>query len=241
MSKQEAIYEQWAKNSRENEAKFMRNIAERLGRDKSAAPPEHPFKGAPDYWREYDLSSDERISLFMENWKKVGGEAHRFANMEEAADFIVNLAEKMKAQRFIRQDLPELAGLNLEERVSDAEMTVWNGDRDPMLAKVAQADMGIVIAEHAVAYTGSIVVKSSETKGRSVSLLPTICMAIVPAQNVRTRLGEVMKHVSEVDAQIMPAGIHFISGPSRSADIENDLTIGVHGPGIVFALIVDQL
>jgi L-lactate utilization protein LutC len=39
----------------------------------------------------------------------------------------------------------------------------------------------------------------------------------------------------------MPAGVHLVSGPSRSADIENDLTIGVHGPGDVHVIIVDSL
>jgi L-lactate dehydrogenase complex protein LldG len=63
-------------------------------------------------------------------------------------------------------------------------------------------------------------------------------MAIIPVERLVTRLGEIMVHFDEGGRESLPAGIHFISGPSRSADIENDLTIGVHGPGVVYALIV---
>lgn len=55
-----------------------------------------------------------------------------------------------------------------------------------------EADIGIVIADYAVAYTGSITVLSSEDKGRSVSLLPTALIAIVPLERLKTRLGEVL-------------------------------------------------
>ena len=44
--------------------------------------------------------------------------------------------------------------------------------------------------------------------------------------------------LDEQGREELPAGVHFISGPSRSSDIENDLTIGVHGPGIVYAIIL---
>ncbi|WP_179292148.1 LUD domain-containing protein, partial [Paenibacillus campinasensis] len=47
--------------------------------------------------------------------------------------------------------------------------------------------------------------------------------------------------LDEAGREQLPAGVHFISGPSRSADIENDLTIGVHGPGIVYAILVDTI
>jgi L-lactate dehydrogenase complex protein LldG len=63
-------------------------------------------------------------------------------------------------------------------------------------------------------------------------------MAIIPVECLKTRMGEVMTHFDGARREDLPAGIHFITGPSRSSDIENDLTIGVHGPGIVYALIV---
>src|SRR5690606_32616083 len=101
----------------------------------------------------------------------------------------------------------------------------------------AEADVGMAVVDFAVAHTGSVVVTSSPMKGRSVSLLPTAFMAIIPVERVKSKLGEVMNEIRGMAQHGMPAGIHFISGPSRSADIENDLTIGVHGPGIVYALL----
>jgi len=65
-------------------------------------------------------------------------------------------------------------------------------------------------------------------------------MAIIPVERMVTRLGEILVQFDQAGREQLPAGIHFISGPSRSADIENDLTIGVHGPGIVYALLVDS-
>lgn len=126
----------------------------------------------------------------------------------------------------------------------NTNITVWNsGDvgasrKDDLIAKAAGADIGIVAAEHAVAYTGSLVVTSDRSRGRCVSLLPAMLVANVPAERIATKLGEVLLPFDELAFTDRPAGIHFISGPSRSADIENDLTIGVHGPGIVYALII---
>lgn len=121
-------------------------------------------------------------------------------------------------------------------------MTVWDpSDPDDMKRRAAGADIGVIVADYAVSATGSVVTMSASGKGRTVSLLPTVLMAVIPASVVKTRLGEVMEQIRGIGFNAMPAGIHFISGPSRSADIENDLTIGVHGPGVVYALVVDGM
>lgn len=228
------------KQSREKQESFMKNISDRLGRERPKEAPEHPFKGAPDFWAAYSLSTEERVELFMNNWKDVGGHAQRFSDMSSVKEFIIHKSQEMKARSFIRQDQQELNELKLEEALlGECEFTVWDAmERMDMLASAAEADIGLVVADYAVSYTGSLVVTSGEDRGRSVSLLPTACMYIVPVERLKTRLGEVMKEIHQIGFDSMPAGTHFISGPSRSADIENDLTIGVHGPGIVYALLV---
>src|SRR5262249_55156005 len=137
------------------------------------------------------------------------------------------------------QNQPELEALDLESTLTGAKVSVWNSDPEQYWkARAAEADFGVILADFAAAYTGSIVAKSAYNKGRSVSLLPTVLMAIIPLERLKTRLGEIMVEIDKAGRENLPAGVHFISGPSRSADIENDLTIGVHGPGVVYALIV---
>ncbi|MNH92356.1 Lactate utilization protein C [compost metagenome] len=225
----------------EKQAAFMTNIANRLGRPTATQAPAHPFRGAPDFWKEFELTLEQKIELFSENWRKAGGHPVVVSNMKAAADFIEQLANDTSAKFFIRQDQPELEALELESRIPDSDFTVWHAnDRDALLAKAAGADMGIVLTDYAVAYTGSLVLQSSPLKGRSVSLLPTIMVAIIPVDRLFTRLGEAMTRISALGDASIPAGVHFVSGPSRSADIENDLTIGVHGPGIVYAILVND-
>ena len=73
--------------------------------------------------------------------------------------------------------------------------------KDELVAKAAGADIGIVAVEHAVAYTGSLVVTSDATRGRSVSLLPTTFIAIIPVDRIKTKLGEVLRPFDELRAE----------------------------------------
>lgn len=225
--------------SRAKQQVFMNDIARRLKRPRTTVAPAHPFRGAPQYWQDFQWSIEERAEQFTANFQSAGGHVYRARDMNEAKVFIVSKANEMLARYMLRQNVEELAALRLEEELPDTRVSVWNSDKEEnWKARAAEADIGIVIADYAVAYTGSITVLSSEAKGRSVSLLPTAVIAIIPMERLKTRLGEVLIDFDEAGQSGLPAGIHFISGPSRSADIENDLTIGVHGPGIVFAVLV---
>ena len=237
-------HQQWldqlTARSKAKQQKFMNNISSRLGHPRMEEAPQHPFRGAPDFWSEKNWSTEQCIEQFTVNFLSVGGHVQRCDNMNQAANFIASKAKEMSPSNIVRQDEQELAALSLESLIPSATVKVWNSDTEMLWkSEAAQADFGIVYADHAVAYTGSVVVKSAKEKGRSVSLLPTVLFIIIPASRMVTRLGEVLITFDEAGRENLPAGIHFISGPSRSSDIENDLTIGVHGPGIVYALIVD--
>lgn len=230
---------QMESESRAKQEQFMNGIAGRLGHPRLTTAPPHPFRGAPDFWQSFEWSSDERVQHFTDNFEAAGGHVHRLSDMQEVQSFICSKATELSARYVIHQNETELNNLQLKEKLEDVIVTQWNsGSDEDWIARAAEADIGIVMADYAVSHTGSIVVVSSEDKGRSVSLLPTALIAIIPLERLKTRLGEVLITFDEAGRDQLPAGIHFISGPSRSADIENDLTIGVHGPGVVFAVIV---
>lgn len=227
--------------ARAKQEAFMDGIAARLGRERVRERPPQPFRGAPEFWNEYRLSAEEKIHLFTANFEAAGGRVVRLPGREAAAGFIADTAMEMGAGSILINDEEELASLGLEAKLSQARFRRWNEDpAEDWRSVAAKADIGIVMADYAAAYTGSLVVQSSPAKGRSVSLLPTVLMAIIPLDRLVTRLGEILVRFDEGGRESLPAGIHFISGPSRSADIENDLTIGVHGPGIVYAILVDS-
>ncbi|WP_106765870.1 LutC/YkgG family protein [Paenibacillus faecalis] len=228
--------------SRKKQESFINGIAAKLNRPRVKEKPDHPYRGAPDFWHDFSWPLDQRIHQFKVHFEAAGGSVVHLADLEEAKRFIVATARELKASTMLRQYQDILAQLDLEDALPDIDISVWNDIRETDYRfKAAEADIGIVLADYAAAYTGSMVVLSSKDTGRVVSLLPAVLMAIIPAERLKTRLGEILVDFDAAGGENLPAGIHFISGPSRSADIENDLTIGVHGPGIVYALLVDHL
>lgn len=216
---------------------FLNHIAARLGRERRTTPPERSVVGAPDYWQSYALDAEERIALFLQNWKALGGNAARLANLDEAREYIDDLIQTLKAKRIIREGHPQLARIVSE--TAGLHISIWGeGEHAQMRKAASEADIGIAVADFAIADTGTLVLTSTPERGRSLSLLPTIFVGIVRAEDIKTRLGEVLAVVKSWHGKRMPAGIHFVSGPSRSADIEGELVIGVHGPGIVHVLVI---
>ncbi|WP_334073166.1 MULTISPECIES: lactate utilization protein C [Paenibacillus] len=225
--------------SRAKQEEFLGKIASRLQRPRLTEKPRQPYRGAPEFWNRYEGSEDDNIQLFTRNFEAAGGDVIRADSLQDAGRFMTEKALELKAKRILRHDRPALAELGLESSLPEAEVHVWNrGSSRDWKARAAEADIGIVLADYAVAYTGSIAVLSGPEKGRSVSLLPMLLFTVIPVSSLVTRLGEVLTEFDRVGREGLPAGIHFISGPSRSADIENDLTIGVHGPGVVYAVLV---
>lgn len=106
---------------------------------------------------------------------------------------------------------------------------------------LAAAEVGITVADYGIADTGTLVVLPSADEGRLASLLPPRHVAVVRASTLRADLWALVGEIDRDACLRDRSAMIFITGPSRTADIELTLTIGVHGPTAVHVIVVDDL
>jgi L-lactate utilization protein LutC len=111
-------------------------------------------------------------------------------------------------------------------------------DRDALRDACSEADIGITSADYALAETGTLVMLSSIEEARLVSLLPPVHVAVFPRSRIVANLDELLRQLPKPAEQT--SSMVLITGPSRTADIEQILVRGVHGPGEVYAVIVEE-
>ena len=108
--------------------------------------------------------------------------------------------------------------------------------------KMGKADIGITEADFGIADTGTLVLIANEKQPRSVSLIPPIHVAILQSDVILEKMEDVfaiLKNSLDETGSIakLTSCITFITGPSRTGDIELNITLGVHGPKELFVLI----
>lgn len=101
--------------------------------------------------------------------------------------------------------------------------------------KQGEAEIGLTGCEAALAETGTLAMVSSAGKPRTASLLPYVHVAVIRGGDILTGMGDFFERFRN-RAELLPYLV-FITGPSRTADIELSLTLGVHGPGKVIVVI----
>jgi L-lactate dehydrogenase complex protein LldG len=108
----------------------------------------------------------------------------------------------------------------------------------PSASRLFQIDVGVTMAQAGIAETGTLVLDSSVEQNRLISLVPPVHIAILDASHIYETLGETLAMLQSTK-ELSPA-ITFITGPSRTADIELTLAIGVHGPQELYVIIIDN-
>jgi len=167
----------------------------------------------------------------------VGAEVHRFRSQGEALDFILALLKtegvaEAAGSCAVWADSPLLGPVQHQE-LRELPGLSFQVSRE----RAAQAKVGISQMEWAVADTGSLVQDQSAPEQRLVSSLPTIHIALVPSANIVAGKVALFEKINPSTSRY----IAFITGPSRTADIERVLTIGVHGPQRLVIVFVDEL
>ena len=105
----------------------------------------------------------------------------------------------------------------------------------PSAAELFGFDIGITTAQAAIAETGTLVLDSARERHRLISLVPPVHIAIIDGANIYSTLGETLAALHK--GGNVSSILTFVTGPSRTADIELTLTIGVHGPQELYVIV----
>jgi L-lactate dehydrogenase complex protein LldG len=183
------------------------------------------------------LNSDERslIEIFRKQLESVGAHCILVANESQLPIVLERLLAELRsngipASRIALSDASLLRRLEETMAGDGNELSIL-----PAATDLFGYDVGLTTAQAAIAETGTLVLDSDRERHRLVSLVPPVHIAIIDARNIRATLGEAITQLQR-DSHISPA-ITFITGPSRTADIELTLTIGVHGPKELYVII----
>jgi L-lactate utilization protein LutC len=173
------------------------------------------------------------VERFRQALEAVAGHCFVVKDEAGAAEVLRQIAEQRNSQRVAVSDSP-LAG-----RVSGLAALAAEVLENAAPEDLFDCDLGVTGAQWGVAETGTLVLESDAERHRLASLVPSAHFALVEARQVRHTLGEVLRAINERGAEGLSRAITFITGPSRTSDIELTLAIGVHGPAELYVVVIE--
>jgi L-lactate dehydrogenase complex protein LldG len=105
---------------------------------------------------------------------------------------------------------------------------------------LANCDVSITGCEYLVARTGSIVMSAAQQSGRNVSVYAPVHICIAYTNQIVYDIKDALQGIKDKYGKNLPSLITFATGPSRTADIEKTLVVGVHGPKEVYLFLVES-
>ncbi|MFL5624017.1 MAG: lactate utilization protein C [Ktedonobacteraceae bacterium] len=186
------------------------------------------------------MVADDLFTRFQQRLTAVGGEAYTVANFAQAADLIA-AHPSLSAKEIV---VPP----HFEQRpVGDSILPLLRGKDIAIIeagepASVADAPAGLTDAELAIAETGSVLLAENSLAARVVSMLTLTHFVLLTTDKLVPMLDDAAKVLQQLTGQ-GPDQRHymsFVTGPSRTADIERTLTIGVQGPKALCVIVVNN-
>lgn len=198
------------------------------------ANPEHPGSFA-GYSFQTDVPLSKHIADFKEELESLSGHVHLPGDASQIPELILEILRSHQAERIIAWDKVYLglsgllvtltqAGIVIEE--SDVPRT--GAERQACLDKLSGVPVGLTGAHGGLADTGAIALINGPGRGRLASLLPPVHIALLPSQKLYPSLPAFL--AANPAATNGGSNLVLIAGPSRTADIEMTLSMGVHGP-----------
>lgn len=190
---------------------------------------------------------DDLIEQFAAELAKLEGTPHRCADDEAALDVIEDLLQQYDATATVAWDLaqlelPGIDALLAKHGIAMLDGTVFGADRAAQLQTLEPAQVGVSGAFAGIAESGTLVLLGGPGRGRLASLLPPTHIAVLRRAQLVRGLGEALARLqAQHGANVLTAhsSITLVTGPSRTADIEMTLALGIHGPRNIHVVLIE--
>jgi L-lactate dehydrogenase complex protein LldG len=204
----------------------IENIRRSLGRTAQTIPNSRPLI----HEARQSESAEVEIEGFLNEIRKLSGVGQRLSSsgLDSA---LKSLVEDQSVRKATVWETPYLRQAGVAEilHTFGVELISPNASKHEM----ALCDLGVTEADFLLPETGTLVLRSSAGKPRGVSLLPRIHLAVVRPDMLRADMHQVFAE-AKGDPYLV-----FITGPSRTADIELTVTLGVHGPRNLYVWMIE--
>lgn len=197
------------------------------------------MKKVCENWENFFPADHVGLPIFEEFQNRASAasaEVIRVKTPSDALTAIKNLIESIQAKKIVAVNCPLQQSANLYDEFREMGLTLYT-DNAQIAEHAESADIGISGVEFGIAETGSVCQDAYSIESRLVSTLPPIHIAVLNSNNILPGIKEAFDVISQV---FQHGYISFITGPSRTADIERVLTIGVHGPSRLIIIAIDQ-
>jgi len=173
--------------------------------------------------------------IFCKNLESVGGNCRIVGNDLAATRAIEEIVSTLDAKRVAISDAPAVR--NLCSTLSNETEILTNASAKELFA----CDVGITAAQYAIAETGTLVLESEHERNRLTSLVPPVHICLLDARAIFERMIEVLEILHKNGREKLDRAVTFITGPSRTSDIELTLAIGVHGPRELHVIVMNNV
>lgn len=240
-----------------NKAAFLLRVRSALGRSEPIVhTPDHPSLKAnaarqQEKVRTILAKNEARRSQALDRLARTAAAAswnvRRVGDAEEAADTVAEIARQAGVKNLVRsaEDVFKRVNIDAALRATGVSPAVLasgrSRSREALRDMAFRADMGVTGVSYAIAETASCAVVPRRGVARLASLAPPSLVLLIEPEQVLETLDDffAITRLNRMQARGRTANyFNFISGPSRTADIEQTLTIGVHGPGEVHMVIL---
>lgn len=231
------------KGTIQNKDTFLNHIANRLGRErKRSLTPKPTRKHQPQWEVLKDATVDELQPIFVQNSEEKGTfvATTNIASLKETVEKVI---EQYGGGKLVATKDPRFEAYGIASVLEQHEVHWWDtslGEKNIEVAK--ESNIGFIFSDISLAESGTVVQFNDKDIARSVSLLPTTYVAIVPRSSIIPRVSQATRQIHErvQNGEDISSYINFISGPSNSADIEMNIVVGVHGPVKAVYVIVED-